>query len=73
MTKKKDTETPPVEVEGLKPCFIITPIGEPNSSTFLKAKGLIDTVLKPVLKEHGFNALPAYEISAAGSNKGKRF
>lgn len=51
----------------LKDCFIITPIGANNSETFRKADGLIRSVLKPVLKEHGFNALPAYEIDANGS------
>ncbi len=32
-------------------CFIITPIGESDSSIFRKAKGVIDSVIKPVLEE----------------------
>lgn len=64
---KKEIEEEISEVKIMKDCFIITPIGAANSETFKKADGLIRSVLKPVLKEHGFNALPAYEIDATGS------
>ncbi len=51
----------------LKPCFIITPIGEPGSEVFTKAMGLIKSVIKPVLLENGFFPLPANDIASAGS------
>lgn len=50
-----------------KSCFIITPFGEENSATFRKAKGVIDSVIKPVLIEFGFaDVKPAYEINISG-------
>jgi len=50
-----------------KKCFIITPIGNENSDTFRKAKGVIDSVIKPVLAECGFDDIkPAYEINVSG-------
>lgn len=55
-TKKKD-----------KKCFIITPIGNENSDIFRKAKGVIESVIKPVLEENGFGDIkPAYEIMESG-------
>lgn len=48
-------------------CFIITPIGNENSDIFRKAKGVIDSVIKPVLVKHGFDDIkPAYEILESG-------
>jgi len=48
-------------------CFIITPIGNENSDTFRKAKGVIESVIKPVLTECGFDDIkPAYEINVSG-------
>ena len=32
-----------------KKCFIITPIGSENSDIFRKAKGVIESAIKPVL------------------------
>jgi len=48
-------------------CFIITPIGEADSETFIKAMGLIDAVIEPVLKEFNFKAIAANHISLPGS------
>lgn len=60
---KKDKDT---EIQR-KRCFIITPIGETNSEIFRKAKGVIDSVIKPVLRLHGFEDIkPAYEIIESG-------
>lgn len=54
------------EIQGKK-CFIITPIGEFNSEIFRKAKGVIDSAIKPVLRLHGFvDIKPAYEIIESG-------
>lgn len=50
-----------------KDCFIITPIGNNNSSTRRKADGLIKTVIKPVCEKLGFNAIAAHEINETGS------
>ena len=48
-------------------CFIITPIGESNSSIFRKAKGVIDSVIKPVLEDNGYDDIKlAYEINVSG-------
>ena len=48
-------------------CFIITPIGNEGSETFRKAKGVIDSVIKPVLSEYGFvDVKSAYEINTSG-------
>ena len=48
-------------------CFIITPIGNENSDIFRKAKGVIESVIKPILKENGFDDIkPAYEIMESG-------
>lgn len=53
--------------EQLKPCFIITPIGQAGSDTFIKTEGLINSVLRPVLKEFGFEPKPAHQIDISGS------
>ena len=51
-----------------KKCFIITPIGNTDSEIFRKTKGVIDSVIKPVLQEHGFSDIkPAYEITEQGT------
>lgn len=50
-----------------KQCFIITPIGNENSDIFRKAKGVIESVIKPVLETNGFRDIkPAYEIMESG-------
>ena len=47
-----------------KKCFIITPIGDSNSVIFRKAKGVIESVIRPVLQKNGFNDIKAaYEIN----------
>lgn len=54
------------EREG-KTCFIITPIGNEDSDVFRKAKGVIESVIKPVLQNYGFDDIkPAYEINISG-------
>lgn len=63
-TKKKVIDSAPAK---LKHCFIITPIGGIGSDIFKKTDGLIKSVIRPVLNELGFEALPAYDINDAGS------
>lgn len=43
-----------------KKCFIITPIGNDGSDIFRKAKGVIDSVIKPVLQRNGFDDIKCY-------------
>lgn len=48
-------------------CFIITPIGDTASETFRMAKGVIESVIKPLLQENGYDDIkPAYEINQSG-------
>ena len=52
--------------EGSK-CFIISPLGSENSEIRRKADGLIDAVIKPVLKKLNFEAIAPHEIETPGS------
>jgi len=68
MAKKNDPKEDSIEaLPKLKECFIITPIGELNSETFIKANGLINSVIKPVLSQFGFEAIAAHHINNSGS------
>lgn len=50
-----------------KKCFIISPLGADDSETRRKADGLINAVLKPVLKELEFETIAPHEIDTPGS------
>jgi hypothetical protein len=66
--KKEQNETHTIEeLPTLKECFIITPIGDVNSTIYIKAMGLIDAVIEPVLKDFGYIAVSANRISSSGS------
>lgn len=53
--------------EQSKRCFIITPIGELNSDIYRKAKGVIESVIRPELEKNGFSDIKsADEISESG-------
>ena len=55
------------DIEKKKTCFIITPIGDEKSDTFRRAKGVIESVIKPVLQKYGFEDIkPSYEINLSG-------
>lgn len=55
------------EIEIGRKCFIITPIGNKNSDVFRRAKGVIESAIKPVLMEYGFvDVKPTYEINVSG-------
>eukprot|EP01037_Dinobryon_pediforme_P004129 gene4130-4179_t len=55
------------EIDEKKHCFIITPIGGDSTPTRRSADGLISAVLKPTLKELGFEVHVAHEIATPGS------
>ncbi|MCX3264805.1 hypothetical protein [Pedobacter agri] len=65
--QKEENQGPLNDIPVINECFIITPIGEYNSETFVKAMGLINSVINPVLKEFNFKATPANEINTSGS------
>ncbi len=50
-----------------KICFIISPLGNENSTTRRNANGLINSVLRPVLTEAGFKVIAPHDIDTPGS------
>lgn len=53
--------------EQKRSCFIITPIGDTASVTFRRTEGVIESVIKPILFEDGFDDVkPAYGINVSG-------
>ena len=53
--------------DGVKTCFVITPIGSDNTSTRRSTEGILDAVIVPTLKTLGFEVEVAHRISASGS------
>lgn len=51
----------------MKKCFIVGPIGEPNTETRKRSDLLLSYVLKPVCEECGFQAIRIDEVYAADS------
>lgn len=50
-----------------KTCFIITPLGDIESEIRRKANGLIDSVIRPVLKTEDYEVITPHEIDTPGS------
>lgn len=50
-----------------KQCFIITPIGGNGTEIRIKADGVIDAVIKPVLEELEYEVISPKELSKPGS------
>ncbi len=48
-------------------CFVITPIGDSNSSIRRATEGLLNSAIKPVLEESGFEVMAAHQIAEPGS------
>ena len=64
MTPKKEACP---EASTSRICFIVTPIGMEGSDIRRKTDGLIDVALNPILKEFGYEGLPAHKIAEPGS------
>ena len=71
MKRSADTTGEASEVAGtseaIKRCFIVTPIGDDNSSIRRATDGLLKSVIKPVLADLKFKVHVAHEISESGS------
>jgi hypothetical protein len=53
-------------MEKEKACFVIAPMGEPNSETRKRSDQVLKHVIKPAASECGYNAIRADEISEPG-------
>jgi hypothetical protein len=49
-----------------RPCFVIAPIGEPDSDTRKRSDQVLKHVIRPAAKDHGYAAVRADEISEPG-------
>lgn len=55
------------KASGERICFVITPIGQPGTSTRRAIEGVIDAVIEPVVGGMGFRVEVAHRISRMGS------
>ncbi|NEP18247.1 MAG: hypothetical protein F6J97_15310, partial [Leptolyngbya sp. SIO4C1] len=47
-------------------CFVIAPIGKPESDTYRRSKQILNHIIRPTVKLKGFTAVRADEISEPG-------
>ena len=62
-TKKTSSKEKTVE----KKCFIVTPIGDVGSDVRKNTDGMINVILKPILKDSGYESHAAHELLDPGS------
>lgn len=55
------------EVNKLKSCFMVTPIGSDGSDIRRHADGILDGVINPILKKRGYDTHVSHKISTSGS------
>ena len=67
MAKKITTPATSEESAPLKRCFVVTPIGRKDSDIRRSADGLLQSAIRPVLSDLGFEVFAAHEVSEAGS------
>lgn len=67
MAKKEENTDIKEATQTREECFIVTPIGVVGSETYVKAMGLIDAVIQPVLDEFNILARPANRMEDLGS------
>lgn len=63
----ESTYDQPFDGKKIKYCFVITPIGNVGSEVYVKANGLIDAVIRPVLNDLGYEVEAAHHINSSGS------
>jgi hypothetical protein len=54
-----------------KTCFVVTPIGPPDSEIRRSTDGLLEATLEPILENLGFEMVVAHKISSPGSITGQ--
>ena len=52
--------------EGNKMCFVIAPIGEPDSDTRKRSDQILRHIVRPAVESKGYTAVRADEISEPG-------
>ncbi|MEM8557318.1 MAG: hypothetical protein AAGG50_05785 [Bacteroidota bacterium] len=62
-----DSEATRASAPSVKRCFVITPIGGKDTPIRRSAQGLIDSVIRPVLHEFGFEVIVPHEMDKPGS------
>lgn len=70
MPKEKNATAEPTDrakEEQKKKCFVIMPVGDDGSSTRRASEGVLDSAIKPVLENLGFEVIPPHRMSKPGS------
>lgn len=65
MTDKNEKQGEPAEET--KKCFIIMPVGKDNTITQEKSFGLLESVIKPVLRKMNIECVAPHEITKTGA------